>query len=65
VRPDIEHLRHVVLTAPRGSAEILDAIDRLVDLGLCCAIDEAVDEREQLEEIEAAALGRPSVRRRA
>jgi len=54
-----------VLTDPRGSAEILDAIDRLVDLGLCCAIDEAVDEREQLEEIEAAALGRPSVRRRA
>ena len=63
--PELDNLRHVVLTAPRGSAEILDAIDRLVDLGLCCAIDEAVDEREQLEEIEAAALGRPSVRRRA
>ena len=52
MRPDIEHLRHVVLTAPRGSAEILDAFDRLVDLGLCCAIDEAVDEREQVEAVE-------------
>ena len=63
--PELARLRLTLLTAPRGSAEILDAIDRLVDLGLCCAIDEAVDEREQLEEIEAAALGRPSVRRRA
>ena len=50
--PEIEHLRHVVLTAPRGSAEILDAIDRLVDLGLCCLADEALDEREQVEAVE-------------
>jgi len=33
--PEIDRLRRILLTAPRGSAEILDAIDRLVDLGLC------------------------------
>ena len=63
--PELDNLRHVVLTAPRGSAQMLYAIYRLMDLGMCCLADEAVDEREQLEEIEAAALGRPSVRRRA
>jgi hypothetical protein len=50
--PELARLRLTLLTAPRGSAEILDAIDRLVDLGLCCLADEAVDEREQVEAVE-------------
>jgi hypothetical protein len=50
--PEIDRLRRILLTAPRGSAEILDAYDRLVDLGLCCLADEALDEREQVEAVE-------------
>jgi len=50
--PELDNLRHVVLTAPRDSARILDATNRLVDLGLCCLADEALDEREQVEAVE-------------
>ena len=50
--PELDRLRHVVLTAPRGSAQMLYAIYRLMDLGMCCLADEALDEREQVEAVE-------------
>ena len=56
--PELDNLRHVVLTAPRGSAQMLYAIYRLMDLGMCCLADEALDEREQVEAVEDEGMAR-------
>ena len=56
--PELDNLRHVVLTSPRDSAQMLYAIYRLMDLGMCCLADEALDEREQVEAVEDEGMAR-------